>query len=109
MLFRIDFKNFIIDELRQGVLTYGDSAQNGSSEMQPLLFNPGTTGSDELEPKPLASIKCRDLGLDCSFEAKGATEREIIRHLIEHIEYEHDLPVLTADTLFRIKKGIKKY
>ena len=33
---------------------------------------------------------------------------EIIRQLIEHIESEHDIPVLTADTLFRMKKGIKK-
>ena len=71
------------------------------------LFNPGRIGSNELEPERLASIKCRDLGMDCSFEAKGATEREIIRHLIEHIESEHDIPVLTADTLFRMKKGIK--
>jgi predicted small metal-binding protein len=72
------------------------------------LFNNGRIGSNELEPVPLASIKCRDLGMDCSFEAKGATEREIIRHLIEHIESEHDNPVLTADTLFRMKKRIKK-
>ena len=47
--------------------------------------------------------------MDCSFEAKGATEREIIRWLIEHIEYEHDMPVLTADAFFWIKKGMKKY
>ena len=39
MLFRIDFKNLPVDELRQGVFTHGDSAQNGSSEMQSLLLN----------------------------------------------------------------------
>jgi predicted small metal-binding protein len=75
--------------------------------MQLLLE--GRPGSDEMERIPLASIKCGDLGMDCSFEVKGTTEREIIRQLIEHIESEHNIPVLTADTLFRIKKGIKKY
>jgi len=68
----------------------------------------GRTGSDELERIPLASIKCGDLGMDCSFEVKGITEREIIRELIEHMESDHNIPVLTADVLFRIKKGIKK-
>jgi predicted small metal-binding protein len=72
------------------------------------LFNYGRNGSNELEPEPLASIKCRDLGMDCSFEAKGATEREIISQLIKHIESGHEIPVLTADILFRMKKGIKK-
>ena len=46
--------------------------------------------------------------MDCSFEVKGTTERELIRQLIEHMESEHNIPVLTADVLFRIKKGIKK-
>jgi len=68
----------------------------------------GWTGSDEMGPAPLASIKCRDLGMDCSFEAKGTTEREIIRQLIEHMESEHTIPVLTADSLYRLKKEIKK-
>jgi len=68
----------------------------------------GRAGSDEMERSSLASIKCGDLGMDCSFEVKGTTEREIIRQLIEHMESEHNIPVLTADVLFRIKKGIKK-
>jgi predicted small metal-binding protein len=68
----------------------------------------GRAGSDEMERIPLASFKCGDLGMDCSFEVKGTTEREIIRQLLSHLESEHTIPVLTADVLFRIKKGIKK-
>ena len=74
--------------------------------MQLLLE--GRSGSDEMERIPLASIKCGDLGMDCSCELKG-TEREIIRLFIQHMESEHSVPVLTADVLFRIKKGIKKW
>ena len=68
----------------------------------------GRAGPDAMERSPLASIKCGDLGMDCSFEVKGTTERELIRQLIEHMESEHNIPVLTADVLLRIKKGIKK-
>lgn len=74
--------------------------------MQSLLFN---TGTDELDPRSLTSIKCRDLGMDCSFKTKGVTEPEIIRQLIDHLKSEHDMPFLTAEILFRMKKGIKKY
>jgi len=77
--------------------------------MESLSYEyPGRTGTDEMERRSLASIKCRDLAMDCSFEAKGTNEREIIRQMIEHMESAHELPVLTADTLYRLKKGIKK-
>jgi len=77
--------------------------------MQSLLSKHlGSTESDEMERMSLASIKCRDLAMDCSFEAKGTTGREIIRQFPEHAESAHNIPVLTAETLYRLKKGIKK-
>jgi predicted small metal-binding protein len=76
--------------------------------MQSLLHDyPGKTGADELEPVSLASVKCSDPAMDCSFEAKGTTEREIIRQLIDHMESEHNIPVLTAEAMYRFKKAIK--
>jgi predicted small metal-binding protein len=76
--------------------------------MLSVFSDPGRTGTDEVEPLPLASVKCRDLAMDCSFEASGTSEREVIRQLLEHMESEHSIPVLTADALYRLKKGIKK-
>jgi predicted small metal-binding protein len=76
--------------------------------MLSLFSDPGRTGTDEVEPLPLASVKCRDLAMDCSFEASGTSERDVIRQLLEHMESEHSIPVLTADALYRLKKGIKK-
>jgi asparagine synthase (glutamine-hydrolysing) len=73
------------------------------------IVNPSNYRDKESPQRSIVSIKCRDLVMDCSFEAKGTTEREIIRHLIEHTESAYNIPVLTADVLFRIKKGIKKY
>ena len=73
-----------------------------------LYEYPGRTGTVEMERMSLASVKCRDLAMDCSFEAKGTTEQEVIRQMIEHMELAHDIPVLTEDAIYRLKKGIKK-
>jgi predicted small metal-binding protein len=56
----------------------------------------------------MVTFACRDLGMDCSFETTGTTEREIIKKFIEHAESVHNMPVLTADVIFKVKKSIKK-
>jgi predicted small metal-binding protein len=66
------------------------------------------TGADNMERVSLASVKCRDLAMDCSFEAKRTTGQEIIRQLIEHTETYPDFPVLSAEALYQLKKGIMK-
>jgi predicted small metal-binding protein len=77
--------------------------------MQSLLHDySGKKGAGELESGSLASVKCNDLAIDCPFEAKGTTEREIIRQLIDHLESEHNISVLTAEALFQFKKAITK-
>ena len=56
----------------------------------------------------MASFTCRDLGMDCSFEMTGTTEREIVKKFIDHAESVHNMPVITADVMLKIKKAIKK-
>jgi len=51
---------------------------------------------------------CRDLGMDCSFKTTGTTDKEIIKKFIDHAESAHNMPVLTADVIFKVKKAIKK-
>jgi predicted small metal-binding protein len=46
--------------------------------------------------------------MDCSFETTGTTDREIMKKFIDHAESAHNLPVLTADVIFKVKKAIKK-
>jgi|WetSurMetagenome_2_1015567.scaffolds.fasta_scaffold95053_2 predicted small metal-binding protein len=60
-----------------------------------------------MERTRLASFKCADLGMDCSFETAGTTEREVMRTFIDHAEEAHNLPVLPADVIFRVQKSIK--
>jgi predicted small metal-binding protein len=45
--------------------------------------------------------------MDCSFETTGTTNSEIMKKFIHHAQSAHNLPVLTADVLFKVKKAIK--
>jgi predicted small metal-binding protein len=55
----------------------------------------------------MVSLTCRELGMDCSFEMTGTTNSEIMKRFIDHAQSAHNLPVLTADVLFKVKKAIK--
>jgi predicted small metal-binding protein len=57
---------------------------------------------------PMALCICKDLGIDCSFEATGTTDNEIMRKFIDHAESAHNMDLLTADVIYRVQKAIKK-
>jgi len=56
----------------------------------------------------MVSLHSRDLGLDYSFEMTGTNEREVMRKFINYAETELNMPVLTADTIYRVQMAIKK-
>jgi predicted small metal-binding protein len=56
----------------------------------------------------MVSLNSRDLGLEHAFELNGTNEREIMRKFIHYTETELKIPVLTADTIYRVKMAIKK-
>jgi predicted small metal-binding protein len=56
----------------------------------------------------MVSLKCRDIGMDCSFETTGITDSEIMKKFIDHAESAHKMPFLTADVIFKVKKVMKK-
>lgn len=51
---------------------------------------------------------CKDIGMDCSFEAQGTTSNEIMRKFIDHAESVHKMQVLPADIIFKVQHAIKK-
>jgi predicted small metal-binding protein len=56
----------------------------------------------------MVSFTCRDLGMDCSFKTTGATDRDIMKRFIDHAQSAHNMPVLTADVIFKVKKAIRQ-
>jgi predicted small metal-binding protein len=57
---------------------------------------------------PKAFCVCKALGMDCSFEATGTTDNEIMRKFIDHAGSAHTMDLLTADVIYRIQQAIKK-
>jgi len=56
----------------------------------------------------MVSLNCKDLGMNNSFELTGSNERDVMRKFINYSETELKMPVLTADTIFRVQMAIKK-
>ncbi len=46
--------------------------------------------------------------MDCSFEVTGRTHNEIMRKFIDHAGSAHDMNVLTADVIYRVRKVLVK-
>jgi len=62
----------------------------------------------EIGRLPMALCICKDLGIDCSFEATGTSDNEIMRKFIDHAGSAHNMDLLTADVIYRVQKVIKK-
>lgn len=57
---------------------------------------------------PEAFCVCKDLGLDCTFEVTGTTDREVMRKFIDHAGSAHNMDILTADVIYRVQQSIRK-
>jgi predicted small metal-binding protein len=57
---------------------------------------------------PMAYYICKDLGMDCSFEATGTTDNEVMRKFIDHAGSAHNVDLLTADVIYKVHQAIKK-
>lgn len=52
-------------------------------------------------------MKCRDVGVDCDFEARGATEEDILRQAAEHAKAAHNMEQIPPELLAKAKAAIK--
>ena len=53
-------------------------------------------------------LKCRDVGVDCDFEARGDSEMEILQKAAEHAEGCHKGVQLTPELQAKIRAAIKE-
>ena len=52
-------------------------------------------------------LKCRDVGVDCDFEASGKTEQEVLKKAAEHARKDHNIKRVTKDYLASWRKHIR--
>ena len=51
-------------------------------------------------------LRCRDVGMDCDFEAKGETVEEIMNQAAQHAKEEHGMSEITPEVVEKCKKAI---
>lgn len=53
-------------------------------------------------------FRCRDVGNnDCRFEAREATEEELLAKIRTHYREEYGVPLMSGDLLERVRRAIR--
>ncbi len=47
----------------------------------------------------MKSLKCRDVGVDCDYEARGKTADEVLKKAAGHARKDHNIKKVTKDYL----------
>jgi len=53
-------------------------------------------------------VRCREVGVDCDFEARGATEEEVLEKCAEHGRTAHGIQDLTPELLLLVLAAIRE-
>lgn len=53
------------------------------------------------------TLKCRDLGMDCEFVARGKTDEEILKKAAEHAKNKHNMKTIPNDVMVKARKAIR--
>ena len=51
-------------------------------------------------------IKCRDVGVDCDFVARGQNEQEVMNACAEHARTDHGMKEIPAELAAKVKAAI---
>jgi len=51
-------------------------------------------------------VKCRDVGVDCDFEARGQNAQEVMKVCAEHARKEHGMQEIPAELAAKVKAAI---
>ena len=51
-------------------------------------------------------VKCRDVGVDCDFVARGQNAQEVMKKCVEHARQEHGMQEIPAELAAKVKAAI---
>jgi predicted small metal-binding protein len=52
-------------------------------------------------------IRCRDVGIDCDFEAHAETEEELLKKVAEHAGTTHNMTEISEEVLAKVRAAIQ--
>ncbi len=53
------------------------------------------------------TLRCRDVGMDCDFVARGNTEDEILKKAAEHAKAAHNMNEIPPELLSKVRSVIR--
>jgi predicted small metal-binding protein len=53
-------------------------------------------------------VKCRDVGVDCDFVARGQTEQEVMKACTEHARSAHGMDEIPTELVAKVKASIRE-
>jgi predicted small metal-binding protein len=53
-------------------------------------------------------MKCREVGMDCDFEAHGETEEQIMSQAAEHAKKDHSMQSIPPEVAAKVKAAIQE-
>jgi predicted small metal-binding protein len=52
-------------------------------------------------------LRCRDVGMNCDFEARGATEDDVLKQAVAHARSAHQITEMTPDLAAKVRAAIR--
>lgn len=52
-------------------------------------------------------LRCRDVGLDCDYQARGNSEDEVLRQAAEHARNVHRIQEMPPELAAKVKAAIR--
>jgi predicted small metal-binding protein len=52
-------------------------------------------------------VRCREVGVDCDFEARGETEQEVLQQCSEHAKSAHGFDEIPAELAAKVRSSIR--
>jgi len=52
-------------------------------------------------------LRCKDVGVDCDFVARGKTEEEVLKKAAEHAKKDHDIDEVTEEYRAAWRKAMR--
>jgi predicted small metal-binding protein len=56
----------------------------------------------------MPSFVCKDIGMDCGFQANAPTEAELMKKIAEHAKSVHKMEIIPPDVMAKVKAAIKQ-
>jgi len=51
-------------------------------------------------------VRCREVGVDCDFEARGETEQEVLQKCAEHAKSAHGMDEISPELATKVKSSM---